>query len=70
MRAGSCCPGTCGPAGHLCKSSMGLDRIGSIGVCWFHQCLGHRNSGSLNLAEDAFHNTDMHFSEVIGWRVV
>ena len=33
LGTGSCWLGTWGPAGQLCKISVGIERLGPIGVC-------------------------------------
>ena len=54
MEAGSCWLGTWGPPGHSCKISVGLDRLGKVGVCQSQQFFSHRNSGHISLAKGIY----------------
>ena len=70
MGAGSCWPGTWGPADQLFKISGVHSRLEPIDISQFHQYFGQGNSGSLSLGEGAFHGADKPFSESIRQRVV
>ena len=58
-----------GPEGWLCKISVGLGRLGSMGVCHHSSMHEAYELLRLNLAEASFHGVDLPFNEDIGLRV-
>ena len=58
-------PGRQGPAIHLCRISVILNRLRPIG-----ECLEHGNLGGFGFVGVTFHCMEVSFSEAVGLRVV